>query len=242
MSYLSEEIYKIRKKSSNIAQFSTDWIQRNINKSSTGFEIVKPKDIKVGSFYFMVYDVNSAISRVTKKELSDDDLTNKTSNLENFSAILVTQKTDNETFCAINFNFYPTADRIQIMDDFIEQNLVEEKEGNYSFKKSLPSDLYKTSFDFLHKYAYEYTLRYYKYSLATQLYLNSLVNVPKLLTISTYQMTKVEENQLVKLHAKKMSTQDQRDLEVGEVLKNYESLANELKDKFKELELRMNAQ
>jgi hypothetical protein len=240
MGFLAEEVFKIRKKFGNIAQYSTNWLEKNINRSSPEFEIISPRQINVGQFYFMIYDVNSAITRVTKQKATEDTLTNKTSNLENFSAILVLQKTDSDTFCAINFNFFPALDRIEIMDNFIEENIVTKEDSEYNFKKNIPDDMYKVGFNYLHNYAYEYTLRYYKYSLVSQLYHSDIKNIPKILTISTYHMTKVDEDQLQKIHNQKIIGQDKRDLEVNTVLQNYESLANELKEKFKEFERRLN--
>jgi hypothetical protein len=227
-----EEYIELRRKS-NYKDLATQWFLTEKSLSdvgkSTDMYSMKSLDIKLGSFYFI--------------ELSDQ---NKSTRIEKLSIAFPVEykpKISEYVFQAINFNFLPSNVR-----ELMFLNLIEGYQKNLDINKErkiteeipvVPDTSYQNMIQFLTRYGLEYTtsIRYYDLRLIKRIHYISSNNLAKLIMTDMKPISGMDDVGILKVLSGKIQNEGVEGYQnnIYNIKSNYESIIEELKDKFKNM-------
>ena len=231
MNYIENLIY-LRKKVPNYPKESTKWLLSKVRNNDKKFIKISPKNFKVGSFYFMTYDLKAI---------------NKSSKLEQLVPFLLVDYNptiDKKVFWIMNFNFIP----LNIKEAFFTKFLpnFQKTLDNNSIKKSvmeettLPNIGYETMWNQLIKFGIDYSLREIRIELIHELYYISTDNLHLLTTQNTQGLTGVDEGKLSEIWITKLKNESLGErVDEKKIKSDYESILKELQDTFKYLDQKL---
>jgi DNA-binding ferritin-like protein len=194
-------------------------ITDNINDSNSD-KIVQTNltNIEKGKFYFMFYD-----------------LSGKTSKMEKFNPLFVIDWFDikgTRMLYAVSINFMPVAIRTIFFNSIINFNLsiMNENENvkinnETSFKNINFSNIYKL----LKNIGFEWCIREFDMKLINNVNLISTKILPEFISMSTAQLTGVDDSKLLEIWQKKLSKQDERERKmIADLLNDFKTIEQEL--------------
>ena len=232
MSY-TEDILHLRKSGSNYRNESTKWLFGKIKQPDANFMKVGLNNLKVGSFYFMQYDLKKI---------------NKSSKVEQFVPMLVVDykpSIDSKVIWVLNMNFLPTNVKEALFSNITDNysDIFDKNTNVNSWSQEIPLVInYKKMWDILLPYGFEYAIREIRVDLINSLWSVSSKNLHILTTVNTQILTGVDEGKLQEIWATKLKNESlgNRVDELKTIKTNYYNILEELADKFKNLNKYLN--
>jgi len=234
MKKFSDKIYYLKSKIGSYSNKSTEWLFKNINKPTNKFMRISPDQLTIGKFYFARYDLRKI---------------NKSSKMEQFIPFLMVDykpSIDSKVVFVLNLNFLPLNTKEVFFSNFLDKytNIFEE---NFLKKTSLlelplSNITYKNIYSQLLKYGFEYSIRELRVELFDEIYSVSTDNLDKLISVNTQILTGVDELKLQEIWITKLKNESYNDRiqDILEIKNNYEKIVNELVEKFKFLNKKLN--
>jgi len=228
MSY-TEDILYLRKNVPNYNNESTKWLFNKVRKNDNDFVPIGLDKLYLGKFYFMQYDL---------KKL------NKSSKLEQFAPMMVVDykpAIDSKIMWVLNMNFMPTNIKEAFFSSFLDKhnNILESNIDATDWTKeiSIPNVNYKSMWNELIPFGFEYAIREIRVDLINNLWGVSTKDVAKLSTVNTQVITGVDEGKLTEIWITKLKNESLEDrvIELKNIKSNYDNILTELADKFKAL-------
>ena len=184
----TENILYLRKKVPNYPTESTKWLLSKVRSGDKKFVKISPNNFKVGSFYFMTYDLKSI---------------NKSSKLEQLVPFLLVDYNpaiDSKVLWIMNLNFIPLNIKEAFFTKFLQKfnNTLESnsKKKTVIDENSLPTINYDNMWNELIKYGIDYSIREIRIELLQGLYSVSTDDLHLLTTQNTQSLTGVDEKKL----------------------------------------------
>jgi hypothetical protein len=231
MNYVDNLLF-LRKKVPNYPTESTKWLLTKVRNNDKKFMKVSPANFKVGSFYFMSYDLASI---------------NKSSKMEQLVPFLLVDYNpaiDSKVLWIMNFNFISLNIKEAFFTKFLE-NFKNTLEVNSTKKLvtdelSLPTISYDKMWDELIKFGIDYSLREIRVELIKDLYSISTDDLHFLTTQNTQSLTGVDEKKLNEIWVTKLKKESLEE-RIGEknVKADYEKIIKELQETFKYLDQKL---
>jgi hypothetical protein len=228
---LAEDILAYKKKHPrNYRDAATNWLLSSMAKPHKTVVRVNPDYLRIGSFYFMKYDVQRR---------------NKTSRMEQFTPFLMVDykpKIDSKVIYCLNFNFLTTQKKEAFFASFTEpydaQMEKNAQGGDWLTEPPLTGVNYARMFGELLAYGFDYSIREYRVDLIHDIYGVSTAHLDKMVLLNTQKITGVDEAKLNDIWIAKLKKESyaQRVDELVRIKANYEKILLELQEKFKRLE------
>lgn len=231
MDYIENILY-LRKKIPNYPTESTKWLFKTIRSNDKKFIKTIPSDFKVGSFYFMTYDLK-AINKSTKLE-----------QLVPFLLVDYNPAIDNKVLWIMNFNFIPLNIKEAFFTKFLPK-FQKTLDNNYSKKtvldeSTLPTINYENMWNELITMGIDYSLREIRVELIKDLYSVSTDNLHLLTTQNTQALTGVDEKKLNDIWVSKLKNESLEErIDEKKVKADYEKIIQELQETFKFLDKKL---
>lgn len=214
---------------SNLYKVNADFIVDNLN--DTRSEVIVPvslSNIEKGKFYFMFYD-----------------LSGKSSKMEKFNPLFIIDWTnqDNTRYIyGVSINFMPVTIRTVFFNSLcnfnigtIEKNSKLKIEKQEAFENIDFANIYKL----LYSIGFEWSIRKFDCKLVNKIYEISSNILPVFLTMSTAQLTGVDDGKLIEIWNKKINEQETRHKQmIQEILGDYKKMANELDKSYQTLDMK----
>jgi len=228
MSYL-ENLLMLRKKVSNYTKESTKWLLTKVRNNDKKFTKVTPNDFKIGSFYFMSYDLK-AINKSSKME-----------QLVPFLLVDYNANIDSKVFWIMNLNFVPLNIKEAFFVNFLNnfKNTLDNnsKVKSVSEESALPTIKYDILWDELLKYGIDYSIREIRLELIQNLYSVSTDDLHFLTTVNTQTLTGVDEKKLTEIWITKLKKESLEErIDEKKVRADYDKIVKELQTTFKFLD------
>lgn len=230
----SEKIHYLKSKVYNYPNESINWLFNKINKPDNKFVQVTTDMLTVGKFYFARYDMRGF---------------NKSSKMEQFVPFLMVDykpAIDSKVVYIMNLNFLPLNTKEVFFSTFLDKNnsIIEKnsEKKNAKIEQPLPNIGYKIMYSELLKYGFEYSIREMRVELFNDIYQISTDNIERLITLNTQALTGVDEDKLQEIWVSKIKNEslENRVQDILEIKSNYEKIVNELAEKFKNLNKKLN--
>lgn len=207
-----------------VSENSTNWLLARLQTPDAGFKAVRAKNMFVGKFYFMLYD-----------------LSGKSSKMEQYSPILLVDHrkmlTKNIVY-GISINFIPQNIRLLFFDNFLSsfQNIflpIDAKEKVGNAEKPLPIN-FKIAFDSLDKIGFQYSIREFDMDLINKSYEVSMQLLPRFLTVNSTVLTGVDELKLAEIWESKLKNRTESTQQrISELITDYSEINEVFKKEFK---------
>lgn len=231
MSYLDKLIY-LRKKVPNYTNESTKWLFNKIRNTDNKFIKTNLSDLKIGSFYFMVYDKSGI---------------NKSSKMEQFVPFMIVDynpNIDKRVLWILNLNFIPLNIKEAFFVNFLNNydNILEanSKQKTINSELSLKNINYDNMFDETLQYGIDYSIREIRLELVNELYHISTDNLHLLTTLNTQLITGVDEKKLSEIWITKLRNENlEARLDDKKIKSDYESIVKQLQETFKFLDKKL---
>lgn len=235
MSYkYTEEILHLRKKVPFYPNQSTKWLFNKLRDNDKKVVKVGLDKIRIGQFYFMRYDLKGL---------------NKSSRLEQFVPMMVVDykpAIDKKVLWILNLNFIPINLKESFFSSFLD-NYQSTLDNNFEAKDwnnetPLPSINYENIWKQLLSFGFEYTIREIRLDLINDIHGVSTDYLHFLTTQNTQALTGVDEAKLNEIWITKLKNESLGDRveDLTKIKSNYENILNELADKFKDLNKKLN--
>lgn len=226
----TEKINYLKNKIPNYTIESSKWLMVMVKNNDNNFKRVMVDNINIGSFYFMKYDYNG-INKSSKME-------------QNVPMMVVDYKPniDKKVLYILNMNFLPLnikqaffSNLTNKYSDIFDYN---ENVKDLNSEKSLNTN-YKSMWDELILYAFEYCIREIRMELINDLYHISTKNLHFLTSVNTQYLTGVDEAKLNEIWITKLKNEsyENRLEELSTIKSNYYKILEELQEKFKNLNI-----
>ncbi len=228
MTFIEKLLY-LKKKVPYYTTASYKWLLSKLKSPDNKFQRTPLSDLKVGSFYFIKYDL-SAINKSSKME-------------QTVPMLLVDYKPmiDNRVLYIMNLNFVPLNLKEAFFTKFLDSNYStilqnNEKKKTVREESPLPNMDYEFMWSQLLKLGIEYSLREIRTELIKDIFKISTDDLHLLTTINTQMLTGLDEKKLIDIWIAKLK-KESLETRVDEMLKkaDYEEILNDLKKTFKDL-------
>lgn len=225
----TDQISDYRKNIPNYTVNSINWLKTSLNKPNNKFMGIDPGKMKIGSFYFMRYDLQKI---------------NKSTKMEQFVPFMLVDykpSIDKKVFWILNLNFFPTNIKLAFFSSFLDKftNILEdnEKKKDVLQESPIPNINYKNMWNELIKFGFEYSVREIRIELINQLFVVSTDNLKYLTTMNTQLLTGVDDGKLNQIWITKLKNEPFQDRveELRTIKNNYYAILEELDSKFKNL-------
>lgn len=199
----------------NNAKFITDHIN-DVNSD----KIIKKNigSIEKGKFYFMFYD-----------------LSGKTSKMEKFNPLFIIDWFDQKgtrMIYAVSINFIPVSIRTVFFNNIFNNNLsVIEENTKYDVnnERALKSINFINIYKLLKSIGFEWCIRQFDVKLINDVNVVSTSILPQFISMSTAQLTGVDDLKLLDIWKKKLLKQDERERKmIAELLNDFKQIEQEL--------------
>lgn len=234
MGLFTEQIHYLKTKVFNYPKESVNWLVNSMAKPTNKFMKLSPTYLKVGSFFFVKYDIQGI---------------NKSSKMEQFVPMMVVDykpQIDSKTIWVINMNFLTMKTKEIFFSSFMDKHnstlKQNEKKDKWLDEKPLTNISYKSMYSELLQYGFEYSIREMRLELFHEIYGVSSDDVHKLITINTQAITGVDEAKLNDIWIAKLKNEsfENRVEEILTIKNNYDKIIEELAEKFKDLNDKLN--
>jgi hypothetical protein len=228
----TENILFLRKKVPNYPTESTKWLLTKVRNNDKKFMKIPPSNFKVGSFYFMSYDL-SAINKSSKME-----------QLVPFLLVDYNPAIDSKVLWIMNLNFIPLnikeAFFTKFLDNFNNTITNNSTKKSVAEELSLPTINYDKMWDELIKFGIDYSLREIRVELIHELYSISTDSLHLLTTQNTQSLTGVDEKKLGEIWMTKLKNESLEErFDEKKVKADYEKIVKELQETFKYLDKKL---
>jgi hypothetical protein len=228
----TDKILFLRKRVANYPTESTKWLFHEIKNPDKKFTRLTPDKMRVGSFYFMKYDLNSI---------------NKSSRLEQLVPFLFVDHNeviDKKVLWIMNLNFIPLNIKEGFFSKFLDNfdNTLKENSLKKTVldEKPLPTINYENMWNETIKFGIDYSIREIRVELIQDLYAVSTDDLYLLTTQNTQVLTGVDEKKLTDIWITKLKNETLGErIDEKNVKADYEKIINELKETFKFLDKRL---
>lgn len=203
----------------NMYKDNTDFITKNINDPrSKDIVPVSLASVEKGKFYFMFYD-----------------LSGKSSGMEKFNPLFIIDWNDQDGtryLYGVSINFIPVSIRTVFFNslcnfnlDIIEKNIEKPIDKQIAFGNINFANIYKL----LYAIGFEWSIRKFDCKLINKVCEISNQILPTFLTMSTAQLTGVDDGKLIEIWNKKITEQESRQTKlIQELMGDYKAMENEL--------------
>ncbi len=228
----TENILYLRKKVPNYPTESTKWLLTKVRNNDKKFMKVPLSNFKVGSFYFMSYDL-SAINKSSKME-----------QLVPFLLVDYNPAIDSKVLWIMNLNFIPLnikeAFFTKFLDNFNNTLTNNSTKKSVAEELSLPTINYDKMWDELIKFGIDYSLREIRVELIQELYSISTDSLYLLTTQNTQSLTGVDEKKLGEIWMTKLKNESLEErFDEKKAKADYEQIVKELQETFKYLDKKL---
>jgi hypothetical protein len=210
-----------------VSKNSTEWLLKRLQNPDAGFKAVKAKNMYVGKFYFLMYDMEG-----------------KSSKMEQFSPILLVdfrKVATKKLLYGISLNFIPQNIRLLFFDAFLDsfENVFlpidsQEKVGNA--EKPLPIS-FQIAFEALDKIGFQYVIRELDADKINKAYEVSMQTLPRYMTVNTTVLTDVDEKKMAEIWLSKLKNREEAvQKRISELITSYEDVAKTFSKEFKSYE------
>jgi len=213
----------------NMYKTNADYITSHINDSrSTDIVPVSLASVEKGKFYFMFYD-----------------LAGKSSKMEKFNPVFIIDWVDQDNtryMYGVSINFIPVSIRTVFFNslcnfniDTLEKNATKSVEKQLAFENIDFANIYKL----LYSIGFEWSIRRFDCKLINKISEISSNILPIFLTMSTAQLTGVDDGKLIEIWNKKINEQELRHNQlIKEILGDYTAMEKELTSAYKSVDTR----
>ena len=229
MGQFTENLHYMKSKIHNYPNENVGWLSNSISDPSAKFMKLTPEHLKIGSFFFIKYDMQKI---------------NKSSKMEQFIPMLVVdykEKIDSNVVWILNLNFLTLKTKELFFTNFLDRyDSIFKKNSekkNWLSEESLPNISYEYMFGELLKYGVNYSIREIRIELLNEIYSVSTDDVHKLITLNTQAITGVDEGKLEEIWIAKLKSESLEDRveDVMTIKNNYDKIVEDLAEKFKHL-------
>lgn len=229
MGLFTENIHFMKSKIFNYPNENVKWLMSSMSDPSAKFMKLSPEYLKIGSFFFLKYDMQSI---------------NKSSKMEQFIPMMVVdykEKIDSKVVWILNMNFLTLKSKelffIGFLDRYENIFMNNNEKTKWLEEQSLPGISYKYMYSELLKYGVEYSIREIRIDLINEIYGVSTDDVHKLVTMNTQAITGVDEAKLEEIWITKLKKErlEDRVVDIMTIKNNYDKIVEELAEKFKHL-------
>lgn len=213
----------------NLYRTNYEYVTNNINDSRSNVIVpVNLSSIEKGKFYFMLYDLQG-----------------KSSKMEKFNPLFVIDWNDeNNTryLYAVSINFIPVSIRTVFFNSLCNFNLdtiEDNKKLTVEKQESFDNINFATIYKLLYSIGFEWSIRKFDCKLINKIYGVSTEILPIYITMSTAQMTGVDDGKIIDIWHKKIQEQEQRhNRMIKELVGDYEKMNKELTNAYKSVDVR----
>lgn len=204
---------------SNMYGMNTEVITDGLNKGTDDIVPVNLSQLEKGKFYFVFYD-----------------LSGKSSKMEQFNPIFLIDWNDQDStryIYGVSINFIPVSIRTVFFNSLCNFN-IDIMENNTEVKMDKQSAFANIDFANIYKLLYaigfEWSIRKFDCKLVNNVFEISSNILPTFITMSTAQLTGVDDGKLIEIWRKKINEQEIRhNMMIKEILGDYKSMEKELK-------------
>jgi len=227
MGELLERVRILKDEEVKVAENSTDWLLTRLKNPDEGFKTVRPKNMYVGKFYFMMYDMQG-----------------KSSKMEQYSPILLVdfrKVATKKILYGISINFLPQNIRLLFFDEFLKpfENVFEpidseEKKGGP--EKPLPIS-FQIAFEALDKIGFQYVIREFDADKINKVYEVKMSMLPRFMTVNTTVLTEVDEQKMAEIWLSKLKNREEAvQKRISELITDYKEITKTFDKEFKSYE------
>lgn len=209
---------------SKVSENSTEWLLKRLQNPDKGFKAVSTKNMYVGKFYFLLYDLQGNSSK-----------------MEQYSPILLIDYRKVNTkilLYGLSINFIPQNIRLLFFDQFLDSfsNVflpIDSKEKVGSSEKPLPIN-FATVFEPLDKIGFQYSIRELDASLINKSYEVSMQMLPRYLTVNTTILTGVDEQKMADIWYSKLKKREESlQKRISELITDYTEISKTFQKEFR---------
>jgi len=206
-----------------VSENSTEWLLKRMQNPDETFKAVKAKNMYVGKFYFMLYDLQG-----------------KTSKMEQYSPILLVDYRKvaiKRLLYGISLNFLPQNIRLLFFDGFLNsfKNVflpLDSKEKAGNAEKPLPIN-FKIAFDSLDKIGFQYVIREFDMDLVNKAYEVSMQQLPRYMTVNSTVLTGVDEKKMAEIWLSKLKNREESmQKRISDLITDYTEVSKVFKKEF----------
>jgi len=207
-----------------VSENSTKWLLSRLQTPDEGFKAVKSKNMYVGKFYFLLYDLDG-----------------KSSKMEQYSPILLVDYRNvmgKKIIYGISLNFIPQNIRLLFFDGLLEsfQDVflpLDSKEKIGNAEKPLPIN-FKIAFDMLDKIGFQYVIREFDIQQVNKAYEVSMQMLPRYMTVNSTVLTGVDETKLAEIWFSKLKNREESvQKRISELITDYEEVSKTFRSEFR---------
>ena len=233
MGKFTDKLHHMKTTTTNYPNDNVNWLMNSINKPTKKFMKLSLQHLKIGSFYFVRYDMTKI---------------NKSSKMEQLVPLMVVdykEKIDSKVVWILNLNFLTMKTKELFFTNFLDRyDKVFETNSNktdWLSEQPIPNVSYDKMYSELLRYGVEYSLREMRVELFNEIYSVSTDEVEKLISVNTQALTGVDEGKLEEIWIAKLKSEnlESRIADIMTIKNNYEKIVEELAEKFKHLNKRI---
>lgn len=207
---------------------NTEYITDGLNGGSEEIVPINLVNLEKGKFYFMFYDLKG-----------------KSTKMEKFNPLFIIDWNDQDStryIYGVSINFIPVSIRTVFFNSIcnfntkiLEDNNKIETEQQYALENINFANIYKL----LYSIGFEWSIRKFDAKLVNKVYNISTNILPTFLTMSTAQLTGVDDGKLIDIWNKKIKEQEERHNKLlKDILGDYKNMQKELTKAYESVDTR----